>query len=1104
MEREQLVNELEALGLEIVIGLETHVRLNTESKLFCACPNEENEEPNTHICSVCTGQMGVLPSLNAEAVRKALIFGKAMGSTMKNEVITWDRKHYEYPDQPKNFQLTQFHNPIIPDGEVSCYREDGSIFQVSIEQTHLEEDAAKLAHKNKETHVDFNKSGVPLIEVVTTPCLRRIDDAATYAQYLQRTVQNLKISDANLDKGQFKSDVSVSLRKKGTNVLNPRTEIKNLNSFKFIIDATVEEVAKQLAYYQEHNDFRPDQTTVLWDESLKQTKVMRKKEFAADYRFAHEPDIPAVNIKKALDSITIDENLLPFAIETELIGGGLKPQDAKFFTSDAIRSHFYLEINQALGDSLFVAKSLLNYLKAEDYEQFSAQALAEIFGLFKAGKITPDLMKQALAAMLKDSAFDYAKFFEENSVSDDKLFAAVDQVIADNAETANEIKAGNQAKAGQLIGKVIAIVGKGADGKTIRQTIIDRLSGTVSDSTNGPETTSNKGDATAAQESEELRQIPIVLKEQYRTHTVDQLSEDNLEETITVSGWVSSLRDHGELVFIDLRDSSYQILQVRVDGATVKNIDEISHLKPESVICVTGKLVKRNEDDFNPSIKSGKIELDTIEVEILNLSKTLPFELKRANKTSESVRSTYKFLDHRSAETRKAIINRHKVLQLLRNKLTNQRFIEVETPILTGGTDEGAREFIVPSRKFHGSFYALPQAPQQHKQMLMVGGFERYFQVARCFRDEDSRGDRQPEFTQLDMELAYVSMQEIMDMNAELLLEVINTVYQGKWKVKPFQIVTYKESMEKYGCDRPDLRYGLEMQDITSIVAETEFQVFKKPIDQGGIVKCIKVDAELCKQRISKGQIEKLTSIAQENGLGGLAYIFVNENELQSPIIKFLGEDIAAKLFEASGAKVGDVVFFSAADYDTANKALDAVRQELAQLLKLIDPKVLCPAWVVDFPQFEKTDNGNWTFSHNPFSMPRFSDIEKHMAGEDIGSIIAQQYDLVLNGYEIGGGSIRAHKAEILEATYKNMGYNKEEMLESVGTMYEAFHYGAPPHGGIAWGLDRLLMILEKKPSIRDVMAFPKTGTGEDLFFKAPTKLSDSKVREANVTVLKK
>ena len=443
----------------------------------------------------------------------------------------------------------------------------------------------------------------------------------------------------------------------------------------------------------------------------------------------------------------------------------------------------------------------------------------------------------------------------------------------------------------------------------------------------------------------------------------------------------------------------------------------------------------------------------------------------------------------------------------MRDILDEEEFLEIETPILTAGTDEGAREFIVPTRKQSGSFYTLPQAPQQFKQMLMVGGFEKYFQIARCFRDEDSRGDRQPEFTQLDIEMAYASMQQIIDLNTKMFNEVVQKIYGKKWILHPFEVITYKDAMDLYGCDRPDLRYGLQMQDITEIVKDTTFQVFSKPIEEGGIVKCIKVSAkEQGNKRMSKGQIENLTAIAQQNGLGGLAYIIVNENDLQSPIIKFLGEEIAANIIKATAAKVGDIVFFSAADYATANKALDMVRQEMGRILKLINPKELRPAWVVDFPMFEKTEDGNWTFTHNPFSMPATYDLEKHMNGvdEEIGTIIAQQYDLILNGFEIGGGSVRAHKSEILEATYKNMGYDKEGMLKSVGTMYKAFQYGAPPHGGIAWGIDRLMMILEKKASIREVMAFPKTGSSEDLLFNAPSQLSDKKVEEMNVKIIRK
>ncbi|MFM9826404.1 bifunctional amidotransferase subunit GatB/aspartate--tRNA ligase AspS [Flavobacterium sp.] len=1111
MELEQLTAALKAHDLELVIGLETHVRLNTKTKLFCSCANQEIETPNENICSVCTGQMGVLPALNKEAITKAIYFGKAVDSSFSNEIISWDRKHYEYPDNPKNIQITQFHNPIIPDGHVSCYRNDGTQFTVNLTQVHIEEDAAKLMHEKKISLVDFNKAGVPLIEIVTEPCIRNIEDASTYAQYIQRIVQNLGISEANLEKGEFKSDVSVSLRKKHSYELNPRTEIKNLNSFKFMVEALKEEVEKQFNYFIDNKAFRPDQTTVLWDADLKQTKVMRKKEFEADYRFISEPDLPFVNIKKEIEAIKVDTSALPYAVESILINGGVLPQDAKFFTADKLRSQTFVEINNEIKDPSFVAKTLANNIKAEDYAEIHSIAhLTDIFKLFKAEKITAVLVQNAITGYLKDRTFDYNKYFEENTISEDTILEVIAKVISENVAVANEIKAGDQGKAGILVGKVLAIIGKGANGKVIRQIILDGLgNATISEKNTAATTEDLSAPISEEKESQEesLPEIPIIIKDIYRTHKISQLTEANINEEVMLSGWVASVRDHGELMFIDLRDSSFEIFQVRISRESFPNIDELVKLKPESVISVTGKVVGRKEDDYNAGLRTGKIELETSALEILNLSKTLPFEIKRAAKTNEAIRFQYKFLDHRNEEVRRAIVNRHKVIKLLRDILDEEEFLEIETPILSAGTDEGAREFIVPTRKGSGLFYTLPQAPQQFKQMLMVSGYEKYFQIARCFRDEDSRGDRQPEFTQLDIEMAYASMQQIIDLNTKMFNEVVKKIYGNKWILRPFEVITYKDAMDFYGCDRPDLRYGLKMQDITNIVKDTTFQVFSKPIEEGGIVKCIKVSAqEQGNKRMSKGQIENLTAIAQQHGLGGLAYIIVNETELQSPIIKFLGEDIATGIIKATNAQVGDIVFFSAADYTTANKALDAVRQELGRMLHLINPKELCPAWVVDFPMFEKTEEGRWTFTHNPFSMPAIYDLEKHMNGveEEIGSIIAQQYDIILNGYEIGGGSVRAHKSEILEATYRNMGYNKEEMMKSVGTMYKAFQYGAPPHGGIAWGIDRLMMILEKKASIREVMAFPKTGSSEDLLFGAPSLLSDKKVEEMNVKIMRK
>lgn len=1091
MKIEKIHQELTFHGLELIIGLETHIRLNTKTKLFCACPNEEFEYPNTYICSICTGQMGVLPAVNQEAIRKAIIFGKAIHAEF-NEVISWDRKHYDYPDLPKNYQLTQIYKPIIKYGKVECFRENGSTFEVLIKQVHIEEDAAKLKHEKNNSLVDFNKAGVPLIEIVTQPCIQSIKDVSIYAQYLQRIAQNINISYANLEKGEFKSDVSVSLRKKGSSRFNTRTEIKNLNSFKFMIEALQEEVVKQLDYYIEYKTFRPDQTTVLWNEDLKQTNTMRKKEFIVDYRYLMEVDIPNVSIKSEIESIVINSEFLPFPIEKFLIDRNVHPTDAKFFTSKVERSQLILKLLDKNSNVLFITKTLLNNLNPEDYSKIkNPKPLIFLINQYQNKKITLPVFQEALKNLFEIPNFDVEKFSKNSMIDKNLIEKSVSLVINENKEIVLQIKEGNFGKVGILIKQVLQKVGKNASGKLIHDRILDNL-GLNLNSETFENVKFNQKKYAKSENIIEFPNISSVIRNSYRTHTINQIDKEFLGKFVILSGWVSSIRDHGELIFIDLRDSSYEVFQIMFHRNSISNFDELSRIKPESVILVEGKVINRNEVDYNANVRTGTIELEAINLELLNISKTLPFEIKRALKTNENTRLTYKFLDHRNQEIRQTLINRHKVIKLIRDSLDKKGFLEVETPILTLGTDEGAREFIVPSRKFPGKSYALPQAPQQFKQMLMVGGVEKYFQIARCFRDEDSRGDRQPEFTQLDMELAYVGMQDIMNLNSELFNTIVKTIYKQKWKLFPFQIISYYDAMEKYGCDRPDLRFGLQMQTITEIVKSSTFEVFLKPIKKGGVVKCIKFNSELMSgKRITKKQIEKLTKIAKENGLGGLAYIIVNEDELQSPIIKYLGKDIAQKIIDYTSCKVGDVIFFSAADYETANKALNQVRQEIGKMFHLIKPNELHPVWIIDFPMFEMTEEGNYTFTHNPFSMPKIEDITKHIQGNQIQDTISQQYDFVLNGYEIGGGSIRAHKAEILEATYRNMGYKYEEMRKSIGHIYDAFQYGAPPHGGIAWGIDRLIMILEGKKSIREVIAYPKTGKGEDLLFGCPSEFSN-------------
>ena len=1098
MDISTLHKKLKERNLEVVLGLETHIRLNTATKLFCSCSNTGGNLPNVNICSFCAEQSpDVLPMLNKEAVNKAIRFGKAVHSTFKNKVISWDRKHYEYADLIKGYQLTQFYRPIITDGYLCCYRNNGSDFKVELEQVHIEEDAAKLVHEKNHTLVDFNKSSVPLIEVVTKPCIHAIEDVAIYAQNLQRIVQTIKVSDANLEKGEFKSDVSVSLRKIGENVLHPRTEIKNLNSFKFMLEAIADEVEKQFNYFTAHNDFRPDQTTVLFDSDTKQTKTMRKKEYAVDYRYVPDADIPLVDITDAISKNTIDEDLLPFAIETVLIKAGVRPQDAKFFTSATERSSLFAALNSNLNDPLFIARTLVNNVKENEYAYLhDIGALSCLFEAYKKQKISIVVLQEAIRGLIENDTFDYKRFIDDKSISVETVDEKINEVLSRNKSIAAEIQSGNLSKIGVLIGNVIQLTGKTVSGKLIKERIIEQLSvKQQQSSTDDPKLAVEK----KVIQTKVINSDVVILKEQYRTHLISEISIINLFEDVILSGWVASVRDHGELIFIDLRDASQEVFQVRVTRNHLDNFDTIAKLSPESVIMLSGKIVKRNLEDYNTKIRTGEIEMDAQHISILNLAQPLPFEIRKANKVTESVRLKYKFLDHRNPSTHKAIVNRHKVLHLIREILNSHNFIEVETPILSAGTDEGAREFIVPSRKFPGKFYSLPQSPQQYKQMVMVSGYDRYFQIARCFRDEDSRGDRQAEFTQLDIEMSFVSMQDIITLNTNLFNEIVNHIYAKNWKLYPFRILTYKDAVYKYGTDRPDLRFALEMADITDIVKKTSFNVFARPIQEGGIVKCIKISKDLSEKKITKTQIEKLTFIAQQNGLGGLAYIIVKENELQSPIIKYLGEEICREIIERTQAVVGDVIFFSAADYKTANSALSAVRQELGVMLNLIKPKELHPAWIVDFPQFEKTDDGGWTFSHNPFSMPKTEFIKDHLNGVKIENILAQQYDLILNGNEIGGGSIRAHRKDILEATYRNMGYDKQSMEKSVGHMLDAFQYGAPPHGGIAWGVDRLMMILEEKSSIREVIAFPKTGSGEELLFRSPSTMSDKKIREANI-----
>ncbi len=583
-----------------------------------------------------------------------------------------------------------------------------------------------------------------------------------------------------------------------------------------------------------------------------------------------------------------------------------------------------------------------------------------------------------------------------------------------------------------------------------------------------------------------------------RTHKCGQLTAKNVNEDVILYGWVNKRRDHGGVIFIDLRDVS-GICQVVFDPGIDKNAHAIAdNIRTEYVIGIQGKVRKRPDDMINPKMTTGEIEVEAYKIEILNKSETPPFMIEENINVNEDIRLKYRYIDLRRPNMKNNILLRSKVAKIVRDFLYKNDFNEIETPFLIKSTPEGARDFLVPSRLQKGKFYALPQSPQIFKQILMVSGFDRYFQIVKCFRDEDLRADRQPEFTQIDIEMSFIDRDELLETIEKLVYEIFKRSL-GIEIPLPFRKMPYKEAMEKYGTDKPDLRFGMEIKDVSEVFKNTEFKVFQTVLKSGGTIKGIKVEG---KTDFSRKDIDLLTSYIKDYGAKGLVPIKLTEKGFESPVKKFFTDEIFARAFEIFEAKKGDTIFLVADTQETTLKSLGALRLKLGKDLNLIDENQYSFLWVVDFPLLEYDKEAQrFVAMHHPFTSPvgTLEEIKKQKPEE----ILAKAYDLVLNGNEIAGGSIRIHDQEMQKYMFNLLGISEEEASKKFGFLLEAFKYGAPPHGGIAFGFDRLIMLLTKSKSIRDVIAFPKTTTGLCLMSNSPSEVSIQQLIELGLKIMK-
>ncbi|HSK98772.1 MAG TPA: aspartate--tRNA ligase [Rubrobacteraceae bacterium] len=585
----------------------------------------------------------------------------------------------------------------------------------------------------------------------------------------------------------------------------------------------------------------------------------------------------------------------------------------------------------------------------------------------------------------------------------------------------------------------------------------------------------------------------------YRTHTAGELRKENVGERVRLAGWVHRRRDHGGLIFVDLRDR-WGITQVTFDPEREEVFAAAEGLRPEWSLSVEGEVVRRPAGNENLDLPTGQIEVEATTLDVLNASETPPFEIDRERPVDELLRLKYRYLDLRRSRMRDNVVFRHEVVKYMRDYLDERGFLEIETPLLTRSTPEGARDYLVPSRLYPGEFYALPQSPQQFKQLLMVAGFERYFQIARALRDEDQRGDRQPEHTQLDLEMSYTTREEILALVEDLYVEIVENLTQKAILHKPFPRLTYREAMDRFGTDKPDIRFGLELVDVSELARSSEFKVFRGAVEAGGSVRGIAVGGL---GDLTRRELDDLTAVATTGGARGLAHFRVEDKALAGPVAKFFSPEEQASLRERLGAETEDYLFLVADRDPVVFESLNRLRLHFRDRLGLADEESLGFCWVTDFPLFEWNEEEKRVEPmHHMFTMPREEDLPL-LESEPL-KVIGQLYDLVANGVELASGSIRIHRPDLQQRVFSVIGISPQEAERRFGAMLTAFRYGAPPHGGIAPGIDRLIMVLRDQPNIREVMAFPKTQAARDEMMDAPSPVDERQLEDLHIRLRRK